>query len=325
MELYQILELVEQDLLKVNQELIIQTQSDVQLINDISEYIISSGGKRIRPILTLLFANALGLEDKEAMVKIATITELIHTATILHDDVVDDSSMRRGLPTANKKFNNPAAVLVGDFVYTRAFQMIAQFDNPKLMSLYTDAVNIIAEGEVKQLVNLGDLLITQERYLDVIYSKTARLFEVCCHAIALLKYPNDEQKQQTYAKFGTYLGTGFQIADDIIDYQSTEDESGKQPGNDLAEGKPTLPLIRLREVGTTQDQEMVNNIILQKIGREALNEVRARLEANNCFEYCSQVAFNEANKAKQAIADLEDSVFKQALEAIVDISVSRIS
>lgn len=325
MELYQILELVEDDLLTVNQELKNQTQSDVALINDIADYIISSGGKRIRPILTLLFARFLELENMEDAVKIATITELIHTATILHDDVVDDSSMRRGNPTVNKKYNNPAAVLVGDFVYTRAFQLIAEFNNSALMKLYTDAVNVIAEGEVKQLVNLGDLSITKERYIDVIYSKTARLFEVCCHAIAMLKYPNDPELQAKLAKFGTYLGTGFQIADDVLDYQSQEEESGKQPGNDLAEGKPTLPIIHLREIGTPEDVELVNNIILQRIGRESLALVLERLNANNCLEYCTEVAFAEAEKAKEIIRPFADSIYKEALDSVVDISVSRLS
>ncbi|MFC6277179.1 polyprenyl synthetase family protein [Psittacicella hinzii] len=323
MQLSQIIDLIKDDLLAVNKELTAYTRSDIDLINQVSEYIINSGGKRVRVILTLLFAQLLELENKEDAAKIASITELIHTATILHDDVVDDSSMRRGNPTANKMFNNPAAVLVGDFVYTRAFQMIAKYRNPDLMSLYTDAVNVISEGEVRQLINLGDLSIDEQRYFEVIYSKTARLFEVCCHAIAMLKYPNDPEKQQHLAKFGTYIGTGFQVVDDMIDYLSAKEESGKSRGDDLAEGKPTLPLIRLREVGNEVDKQLVEDIIMQKKGREVLDLVVERLQANDCFTYCKQAALAEAQKAKDIIKDFTDSPAKLALMALVDLSVSR--
>lgn len=324
MNLFEIFELVQDDMEQVNQSLILQTRSDIKLINEVSTYIISSGGKRIRPILALLFAKLLRLEHSEQAIKIATIVELIHTATILHDDVVDESSLRRGKPTANIQFNNPAAVLVGDFVYTRAFQLISEFNNTELMKLFTDAVNVISEGEVKQLVNLGDVEITEQKYLDVIYSKTARLFEVCCHAIAMLKYPGDTAKQLRLAKYGTYLGTGFQIVDDIIDYKSLDEESGKHRGDDLAEGKPTLPIIRLKEVGTEADKNLVTRIIRQEIGREVLDELVNRLDATDCFDYCHQVAQIEADKAKQAIAEVPDSEVKTALLSLVDISIERV-
>lgn len=322
MSLNNIISIVEEGLNEVNEQLIEYTRSDIDLINDVSSYIINSGGKRIRVILTLLFARLLDIERAQG-VKIAAITELIHTATILHDDVVDDSSMRRGIPTANKRYNNPAAVLVGDFVYTRAFQLIAHFENPSLMSLYTDAVNVIAEGEVRQLINLGDLTINEKKYFDVIYSKTARLFEVCCHAVAMLKYPQDTQLQQKLAKFGSYLGTGFQIVDDVIDYLSSKEESGKSRGDDLAEGKPTLPLIRLREVGTSEDKQLVEDIIMQRKGLEVLDLVVERMQAHDCFNYCMERAFQEAAKAKELIADFPESDAKEALETLVDLSVHR--
>ncbi|RIY31353.1 polyprenyl synthetase family protein [Psittacicella gerlachiana] len=322
MSLSRIISLVSEDLDEVNKKLVEYTKSDIDLINDVSAYIINSGGKRVRVILTLLFAGLLGV-DRERAIKIAAITELIHTATILHDDVVDDSSMRRGLPTANKKYNNPAAVLVGDFVYTRAFQLIADFNDNSLMSLYTDAVNVIAEGEVRQLINLGDLTINEEKYFAVIYSKTARLFEVCCHAIAKLKYSEDLVLQGKLAKFGSFLGTGFQIIDDVIDYLSSKEESGKSKGDDLAEGKPTLPLIRLREVGSLEDKQLVEKIILQEKGLEVLDYVVERMEANDCFTYCFNRAYQEADKAKDIIKDFADSEYKQALLTLVELSVRR--
>ncbi|RIY31305.1 hypothetical protein CKF54_06925 [Psittacicella hinzii] len=326
MGLKEIFSLVESELNEVNQHLIEYTRSDINLINDVSSYIINSGGKRIRVILTLLFAKLLSV-DKKLAIKIASITELIHTATILHDDVVDDSSMRRGLPTANKKYNNPAAVLVGDFVYTRAFQLIAQFNDTDLMTLYTEAVNVISEGEVRQLVNLGDLTINEEKYFSVIYSKTARLFEVCCHAIALLKYPEDKNLQLQLAKFGSYLGTGFQIADDVIDYLSSKEESGKSRGDDLAEGKPTLPLIRLREVGNQDDKALVEDIIMQRKGVEVLDYVVERMQALNCFDYSMQRAYQEADKAKEIILSVETSneKVKSALLELADLSVRRVA
>lgn len=323
MNFKKILALVESDLQKVNLELIRYTKSDIELINKLSEYVIASGGKRVRVILTLLFARLLEVENKDLAIKIAAITELIHTATLLHDDVVDDSSMRRGIPSANKAFNNPSAVLVGDFIYTRAFQLLAQFNNNSLMTLYTDAVNVISEGEVRQLLNLGDVDITEDKYFEVIYSKTARLFEVCCHAIAKLKYPNDEALQVKLAKFGSYLGTGFQVADDVLDYLSSKELSGKSAGDDLAEGKPTLPLIRLRDVGSLEDKQLFNDIIMQKKGREVLDEVVAKMMANDCFSYSMQRAEIEAAKAKAILDDFPDSEVKQALLSLVDLSVNR--
>lgn len=323
MNFLEVIELVQDDLELVNKELLSLTKSDIPLINQVADYIINSGGKRVRPLLTLLFARMLELEDFAAAVKIATVTELIHTATILHDDVVDDSSFRRNRPTANRAFNNPAAVLVGDFIYTRAFQLIADFKNPELMSLYTDAVNVISEGEVKQLTNLGDLSINEEKYFDVIYSKTARLFEVCCHAVAMLKYPDQPAKQLKLAKFGVYLGTAFQIIDDLIDYTSDDHKSGKARGDDLAEGKPTLPLLHLRQVGTEADKQLVEDIILQKKGREVLDEVVARMEAHDSFAYCTQRAHQEADKARAALEDVAHNDFKEALLTLLQMSLSR--
>lgn len=319
--LVDIIEMLENDLLEVNQELITQTQSENTLINDISNYIISSGGKRIRPIIVLLFSKMLGLNIQVAK-KLAVICELIHTATILHDDVVDASSMRRGLPTANKKYNNPAAVLVGDFVYTRAFQLIADFNNPQLMKAFTDAVNVIAEGEVMQLVNLGDTEITQEKYFNVIYSKTARLFEVCCQSVVMLAYP-DKYDSLDYANYGKYIGTAFQIVDDIIDYTSSSSELGKEAGDDLAEGKPTLPLIHLKEFGSKEDKLLVKSIILQQQGREVFNQVLERLKSNGSIEYCKNISQNEVEKAKQSIAQAPNNIAKDALLALADLSISR--
>ena len=229
------------DMAKVNETIQAQLNSDVSLINQLGFYIVSGGGKRLRPLLALLSARALGYQG-EAHITSAAFIEFIHTATLLHDDVVDESDMRRGKATANAAFGNAASVLVGDFIYTRSFQMMTTLGSLKILELMSEAVNVIAEGEVQQLMNCNNPDTTEESYMQVIYSKTARLFEAATQIGAILSEssPEIETAMQNYGK---YLGTAFQLIDDVMDYTADGKEMGKNVGDDLAEGKPTLPLL----------------------------------------------------------------------------------
>lgn len=245
MNLEKINELTAQDMAGVNATILEQLNSDVQLINQLGYYIVSGGGKRIRPMIAVLAARAVGYEGN-AHVTIAALIEFIHTATLLHDDVVDESDMRRGKATANAAFGNAASVLVGDFIYTRAFQMMTSLGSLKVLEVMSEAVNVIAEGEVLQLMNVNDPDITEENYMRVIYSKTARLFEAAAQCSGILAgcTPEEEKGLQDY---GRYLGTAFQLIDDLLDYNADGEQLGKNVGDDLNEGKPTLPLLQDRK------------------------------------------------------------------------------
>lgn len=313
--------LANDDMQAVNELIYQRLQSDVVLINQLAYYIISGGGKRIRPLLAVLTAKALSYEG-DAHIRLATIIEFIHTATLLHDDVVDESELRRGRDTANQLFGNAASVLVGDFLHTRAFQMMVELGSMRVMELLSDATNLIAEGEVMQLMNCNDPTTTEENYLQVIYCKTAKLFEAATHCAAVLanQPPEVEFALQEYGK---YLGTAFQLIDDVMDYTSSSNTMGKNVGDDLSEGKPTLPLIYVIAQGSDEQKQRIEQAIVQRDGMDYLEEVLAILEQTKALEYTVERAKQEAEKAINAISILADSPYKQALIQLAKMAVER--
>ncbi|MEF1256447.1 MULTISPECIES: octaprenyl diphosphate synthase [unclassified Vibrio] len=311
------------DMAKVNETIHAQLNSDVSLINQLGFYIVSGGGKRIRPLLAVLSARALGYQG-EAHTTSAAFIEFIHTATLLHDDVVDESDMRRGKATANAAFGNAASVLVGDFIYTRSFQMMTELGSLKILKLMSDAVNVIAEGEVLQLMNCNDPDTTEESYMQVIYSKTARLFEAATQIGAIL-CDAPAEVELALQNYGKYLGTAFQLIDDVMDYTSDGEEMGKNVGDDLAEGKPTLPLLYAMQHGTAQQTAMIHEAIEKANGMERLNDILAAMEETGSLEYTRQKAYQEADKAIAQLDVLEESVYKQALITLAHMSVHRTS
>ncbi|MGH8854615.1 MAG: octaprenyl diphosphate synthase [Telluria sp.] len=308
------------DMESVNTVIRQRLHSEVSLVNQIAEYIISAGGKRIRPVLVLLLANAYGYRGT-AHHELAAVVEFIHTATLLHDDVVDESSMRRGRQTANALFGNAASVLVGDFLYSRSFQMMVALDNMRVMRILSDATNVIAEGEVLQLLNMHDPDVTHESYLKVIRSKTAKLFEAAAELGALVGGADDEQIAAA-GEFGRSLGTAFQLIDDVLDYAGDAAEIGKNLGDDLREGKPTLPLIWLMEHGTAEQRELVRSCI--EHGDEAQFEaVLAAVTASGALAYTRQQAEQAARRAAEAIAGLQESEYKASLLQLCSFAVDR--
>ncbi|MGL5291622.1 MAG: octaprenyl diphosphate synthase [Vibrionaceae bacterium] len=309
------------DMAKVNREILAQLDSEVALIGQLGVYIISNGGKRMRPLLTILSAKALNYQGDEHITAAAFI-ELIHTATLLHDDVVDESALRRGKQTANALFGNAASVLVGDFIYTRSFQMMAQLNSLPILKLMSESTNVIAKGEVMQLMNCNNPQLSEQTYLEVIYSKTARLFEVATQISALLtRAPSHiEQALQDY---GRYLGTAFQLTDDLMDYTASDAQMGKQAGDDLAEGKATLPLLHAIAHANPQDAQMIQAIIEKGHGRDQMDAVLACLEQTGSLAYTQLRAQQEAEKAILALSVLPESPYKQALHDLALFSVNR--
>ncbi|CAM3601790.1 octaprenyl diphosphate synthase [Rouxiella silvae] len=321
MNLEQITDLTEQDMAAVNAAILEQLNSDVTLINQLGYYIISGGGKRIRPMIAVLAARALNYGgDKH--VTVAALIEFIHTATLLHDDVVDESNMRRGKATANAAFGNAASVLVGDFIYTRAFQMMTDLESLPVLALMAKAVNVIAEGEVLQLMNCNDPDITEDSYMQVIYSKTARLFEAAAQASAMLAGGSDAQIT-ALQDYGRYLGTAFQLIDDLLDYDADGDTLGKNTGDDLNEGKPTLPLLHAMKHGDPQQSTMIREAIEQGNGRHLLEPVLAAMHQWGSLDYTRQRAEEEADKAIAALQVLPESSYRQALEGLAHLAVKR--
>jgi octaprenyl-diphosphate synthase len=321
LDLDSIRQLSDNDMKAVNHLIEQQVSSDVALINQLGFYIVNSGGKRLRPLLTVLAARALNIQSDQHHT-LAAIIEFIHTATLLHDDVVDESKMRRGRETANELFGNQASVLVGDFLYSRAFQMMVDLKRMRVMEILSDATNRIAQGEVMQLMNCNDPDTTLDSYLEVIYSKTARLFEAATQLAAVL---TDQRKDIEVAmqSYGKHLGTAFQLIDDVLDYTADSDEMGKQAGDDLAEGKPTLPLLHAMWNGSEDDSDMIRNAIKNSDGMPNFERIVNAMNKSGSLEYTRKLAELEANKAKAAIRTLPESNYKQALMGLADISVNR--
>ncbi|AWX14628.1 octaprenyl diphosphate synthase [Mergibacter septicus] len=321
MDLKTIQALAAPDMQAVNEMILAQLNSNVVLINQLGHYIISGGGKRIRPLITVLAAKALGIVGTEH-ITCATFIEFIHTATLLHDDVVDESTLRRGKETANALFGNAASVLVGDFIYTRAFQLMTKLNSLEILAVMSDAVNVISEGEVLQLMNCNDPNTTEASYLQVIYSKTARLFEVSTLCAAILAKA-DIALQTGLRDYGRYLGTAFQLVDDVLDYSANAQQLGKNRGDDLAEGKPTLPLLHAMHNGNPEQAKLIRQVIEQGNGREVLEQVLAIMQEHGSLDYAMQKAREEAQKAVDAISILPESEYKQALISLSYLSVER--
>lgn len=321
MNISEIQTLIAPEMQQVNEAILAQLNSDVALINQLGFYIIQSGGKRIRPMLALLAARAMNYSGPQP-VTCAAFIEFIHTATLLHDDVVDESDMRRGNPTANAEFGNAASVLVGDFIYTRAFQLMTQLNSLKILQVMSDATNVIAEGEVQQLMNVNDPNTSEENYMRVIYSKTARLFEVATQCAAIISGA-DAQQEKALQDYGRYLGTAFQLVDDVLDYSANAQALGKNVGDDLAEGKPTLPLLHAMHHANPSQAAMIRDAIEQGGKRDILADVLAIMTEHHSLDYAMERARQEAQKAVDAIAFLPDNAYKQALISLAYISVDR--
>jgi len=286
----------------------------------VASYIIESGGKRLRPALLLLAANACGAQGP-AKHELATVIEFIHTATLLHDDVVDESSLRRGRKTANAQFGNAASVLVGDFLYSRAFQMMVDAGNLRMMAVLADATNVIAEGEVLQLLNIHDADTGEERYLQVIRFKTAKLFQAATQVGAILGGASAEV-ESALADYGMHLGTAFQLIDDVLDYSGDYQETGKNLGDDLAEGKPTLPLIYVMRAGNDEERAVVREAI-ERGGKADLERVVAAIRRVGALDYARAKARVEAAIAMSRLAGLADSACRDSLLQLANFSVER--
>jgi len=318
MTLEQIRALVRHDLASVDEVVRCRLKSSVALIDRVAEHIISGGGKRLRPLLVVLAGRACG-NSGHAHVEAAAFIEFVHTATLLHDDVVDSSSMRRGRDTANAVFGNQTSVLVGDFVYSRAFQMMASLHSQRVMEIMADATNVIAEGEVLQLMNAHDPETTEQRYLDVIYRKTARLFEAGAEVAAVLSGGTTEM-QRTLALYGRHLGTAYQLVDDVLDFRSNPAERGKNLGDDLAEGKPTLPLIHALRLANDPDRALLRTAI-ESGDLAQLEPIIGCIESSGGLEYAAELARGESQKALAALERLPESAYKSGLQALARFAV----
>jgi octaprenyl-diphosphate synthase len=311
---------IAEDLDKVDEVIRRRLASDVVLIRTIGNYIVGSGGKRMRPALVLLAANAFGAQGPHKH-ELAAVIEFIHTATLLHDDVVDESSLRRGRKTANAEFGNAASVLVGDFLYSRAFQMIVEVQSLAIMKVLADATNVIAEGEVLQLLNVHDADTDEEQYLRVIRYKTAKLFEAATEVGAILGAAPREA-QAALAEYGMHLGTAFQLIDDVLDYSGDLQETGKNVGDDLAEGKPTLPLIRVMLAGNSDERVLVRHAI-EHGGKSDLEGVVAAIHRVGALDYARERARSEAATAITRLAQVPDSACRDSLLQLAHFSVER--
>lgn len=294
--------------------------SDVALVNQVAEYIIQSGGKRVRPLVAVLVGRACG-QSGEALASTAAIVEFIHTATLLHDDVVDGSELRRGRDTANAVWGNEASVLVGDYLYSRAFEMMVELGSMRVMDVMASATNKIAEGEVLQLMNAHDPDTTEARYFEVIYRKTAKLFEAGAQIAAIVANA-PKTDEQALARYGKHLGTAFQLVDDVLDYRASREELGKNLGDDLSEGKPTLPLIHALKHADSTQQQLIRTAI-ENGGLESIEAITQIIESTGGLEYTARLARNETDLAIKALAELPDSVYKQSLCELAEFAVSR--
>ncbi len=323
MQLNDIRSTVAADLEALDGEIRRQLASDVALVNQVGNYIVAGGGKRLRPLTVLLAAHAAGGGAPAARVTAAAVIEFIHTATLLHDDVVDESHQRRGHDTANDLFGNAASVLVGDFLYSRSFQMMLGLDSMRVMQVMADATNAIAEGEVLQLMNAGDADTSEARYLEVILRKTARLFEAGTRVAAIVagaKAPVEE----ALGDYGRHLGMAFQLVDDALDYRGDAQALGKNLGDDLAEGKPTLPLIHALRTGTAAQAALIRGAIENR-GTGEFGPIRAAIESTGGLDYTARLAKSESDLAIRALADVPRSAHRDALAALAEFALSRTS
>jgi len=312
--------LVSDDLATVDREIRERLRSDVALINELSAYLIGAGGKRLRPMLVLLASRALGYAGRHH-ITLATIVEFIHTATLLHDDVVDDSSLRRGRKTANAVWGNPASVLVGDFLYSRAFEMMVDVQNMRVMDILAQTTNTIARGEVLQLINCHDPDTTEDRYLDVIHSKTAKLFEASARLGAVLT-DQPPEVEAALGRYGMHIGAAFQLIDDVLDYGPNNPDLGKNVGDDLAEGKPTLPLIHALQHGSPEQKNLLRDVITQG-GAERIDAVMGVIESTGSIAYTARRAEDEAARAAETLTAIPASPYRQALTDLARFSVHR--
>ena len=310
------------DLNRVDSVINRAVDSEVVLISQIGQYIISAGGKRLRPILTILAGKALGY-DQDPLYSLAAMVEFIHTSTLLHDDVVDESDLRRGRQTANNMFGNAAAVLVGDFLYTRAFQLMVASNNLRILEVMAEATNIIAEGEVLQLMNIGNIDVTEEEYLHVIEYKTAKLFQAAAQVGAILAGATDLQ-EQALKNYGTHLGTAFQIIDDVLDYAGDVTTIGKNLGDDLAEGKPTLPLIYLLNQGSPAVAADIRHA-LEHADRSYFDKIHQHVVNSDALTYCTMQAKKAVDAAINCLNELPVNETTQAMRDLALASLARIS
>jgi octaprenyl-diphosphate synthase len=313
-------DLVSEDWASVNRLIIQRLGSDVALVNQVAHHIIHGGGKRLRPLTTLLAARACGYEG-DRHVPAAAIIEFIHTATLLHDDVVDDSGLRRGRETANAIFGNQASVLVGDFLYSRSFQMMVEIGDLRILDVLANATNTIAEGEVLQLMNCNNPNITESDYMEVVYRKTAKLFEAGTRIGAILAGHNEDLEGALVA-YGRHLGLAFQLVDDALDYDATTEELGKNIGDDLAEGKPTLPLIYAMDNGSAAERHMIREAI-ETGGTQNLTSIQLAIETSGGLRYTAERAREEVTLAIKALQDLPASEFVTGLATLAQFSVNR--
>ncbi|PIT23515.1 polyprenyl synthetase family protein [Snodgrassella alvi] len=311
-----------EDLSRVDAVINRAVESEVVLISQIGQYIISAGGKRLRPIITILAGKALSYNE-DPLFSLAAMVEFIHTSTLLHDDVVDESDLRRGRETANNLFGNAAAVLVGDFLYTRAFQLMVGSGSLRILEVMAEATNIIAEGEVMQLMNIGNIDITEEQYIQVIEYKTAKLFQAAAQVGAILAKATEKQ-ELALKNYGTYLGTAFQIIDDVLDYAGDVDTIGKNVGDDLAEGKPTLPLIYLLNQGSPTAAADVRHA-LEHADRSYFDKIHDHVIHSDALAYCTAQAKKAVDAAVNCLNDLPDNEATQAMRDLALASLARIS
>lgn len=311
---------VQDDLLALNNEIVAQLGTQIPLVEQVAQYIVDSGGKRMRPVMSLLAAQALG-GGGQMFHRLGVVVEFIHTATLLHDDVVDQSEKRRGRQTANLRWGNAPAILVGDFLYSRAFQIMVALGSMKVMDIFAQATNRIAEGEVWQLMHIGDLDISQETYLSIVQAKTAELFSAAIEASAALAGEAGEQLGRWH-DYGIAMGIAFQIMDDVLDYQGDAANLGKNVGDDLAEGKMTLPMILLRQLGSEPEQQLLSQAISER-DISKMPELIAAVQRSGALVQTKSLAMEYVTKAKQAIAGLPESTAKQALLALADLAVLR--
>lgn len=318
----QIRSLIQADLDKVNQFIVDQLYSDVALVESIGHYIVDAGGKRLRPMLVLLSAKACGVKSDQH-INMAAVIEFIHTATLLHDDVVDMSTLRRGRPTVNAQWNNPSSVLVGDFIYSRAFQVLVNIGDMRIMEIMANTTNKIAEGEVLQLISKSNPNSTEELYMQVIQNKTAILFKAAAQSGAMLSGAN-EDSVNALAEYGQQLGLAFQLIDDALDYMGDAQELGKNVGDDLAEGKSTLPLIYTMANGSAADRELIQQSLrAESLTPQQLQEVIALVKSSGALDYTKELANTKTAAAVKALEVLPDSEHKTALQDLVEFSLNR--